>query len=291
MTLVPAKLERMNEKKIKKGICVAVIAWQGYEESAEKIKNEVAPLVDQVIVVYSNPENKVYRDTEGWHLTSNKGFFGAKFSHALGLCEFDTLLLVHADTKTNDWKKLTEFFIDDSLQFPRMGLWIPLINYTFFNPDRVTIHSIGKYTLVSATDSIILGIAPPILKRLSSLDFSDNNLGWGLDWIASAYALNSGLCLVRNDKVEVFHPRGSGYSNELARTQMARFLKQATEAERRTITRVKRYIMRNEVSMSKRELLLVNLRMYVISLRSLLSFVLNKQVFKSLREERMREGL
>ena len=78
-------------------------------------------------------------------------------------------------------------------------------------------------------------------QRLRALDYSANNLGWGIGWIAICHCLTHGLDVLRDDRVRIGHPPGRGYNTREATRQWLAFMAQATEHERCMFEIIRRY--------------------------------------------------
>jgi hypothetical protein len=78
--------------------------------------------------------------------------------------------------------------------------------------------------VVAQTDGIVSSMTADIVRYLKTLDYDDNNLGWGIDWTAIAFATCNGRLAVRDGSVLVRHPRGTGYDRREAKAAELRFI-------------------------------------------------------------------
>lgn len=90
----------------------------------------------------------------------------------------------------------------------------------------VTLHfdSKAKISYVSQTDGIVLMLNAEVVQRLSILEYDNNNLGWGIDWLAICFCYVNNLFVVRDHNLMVTHPKGRGYDRIEAKSQMIQFL-------------------------------------------------------------------
>ena len=79
--------------------------------------------------------------------------------------------------------------------------------------------------------AIVLGLAPDVVQRLRKLDYRENNLGWGVDWVALCYTYANNGIAVRDRSVAIRHDPGSGYPPQEAARQRDAFLRQMTLTE------------------------------------------------------------
>jgi hypothetical protein len=65
---------------------------------------------------------------------------------------------------------------------------------------------------------------PSVYERLKQMDLPANNLGWGVDWAALAFAYTNGFVAVGDRGVLIHHPLGTGYDRGKASQLMRVFL-------------------------------------------------------------------
>lgn len=214
-----------------------IVCWTGREEAARAIASGLGGCVAQLTVVYSNAEDRDERGAGDWVKVPDAWFYGRKFRRLLDAHRGGVLLLVQADAQCDDWDGLARRCAEVFAADPALGVWAPDIDYSPFPIDLVALRPLPGTSLCEAvhTDGIVWGIAEPVVHRLRQMDYDCNNLGWGIDWAALAFARTARLRIVRDRALHVRHPKGSGYGIRAAREQMARFLTQLTPAERRQV--------------------------------------------------------
>lgn len=229
-----------------KSLSAAIISWEGKFGSARKIAGEIAPWVDNLKVVYSNASSDNERGEGVWKQVPNENYFGAKFQEAISEFSDDIFLLIHADAEADDWgmvaRRCRSSFDDDSI-----AIWTPEINYTFWDSEKVRIgkNTGNDYSYVAQTDAIVVAYSKSIVRRLQTLDYSINNLGWGIDWIAICNAYCSGRLAVIDHEIKIFHPKSTGYGAGDANKQMQVFLGQMTVQESLMYRLLSSYIASN----------------------------------------------
>jgi len=226
-----------------------IVSWHGMSQHAEAIARELAPACARTTVIHSNRDDRTESGTGQWLQVPQDWYFGRKFRRALNLlAPEETLLLIQADAACADWPALAERCASVFARHQSTGLWAPAIDFTPF-PDRLVVVAPfaddGLYEVVQ-TDAIVLGIHPAIVERLKDFDYSDNNLGWGIDWASLCLARTSGRRILRDRSIHVDHPRGRGYDGDEAESQMQRFLAQLDEPERQAHAALQQVIQKNQ---------------------------------------------
>lgn len=230
-----------------KSLHTFIISWPGQEAKAKFIYESILDHTDYVTLIHGDdtlPDILSMKDAVS---TGSKGYYGQKFKRCLELNLGDTLLIISADAACEDWSsclKRCKLFFDVQ---NNSGVWVPDIDFTPWTDDRVVLfrdpHT--HYAIVAQTDAIVWGISGPVISRLQHLNYDDNNLGWGIDWAAIAYAFTHNLLVVRDYEVKVTHPKGSGYSRDDANNSMHKFLSQLTPIEKSQITLLSNFTERS----------------------------------------------
>lgn len=157
-----------------------------------------------------------------WVVLPDTAFYGIKFQKSLELRTGEHMLHIQADANCEDWPGLVRRFVEVLGPGDTIGLWTPEVFFTPFTLRRIKLAAIAKNLFsVGMVDGIVWGMSSLLLNRLGKLDFSGNPLGGGAEVFASAYCRTRGLLLVHDTTFFVSHPRGSGYSTDLARSQSA----------------------------------------------------------------------
>lgn len=219
-------------------ISIGVISWQGKHAAAAAIAQSLSGRAAELVVIYSNRRARRETGAGRWVQVSQDDFFGRKFSRLLQeVPKGQPLLLIQVDAVSADWAGLAQRCEDVLSRRPDIGLWTPRIDNTPFPINTVAVaqDEDGLWE-VAQTDGIVLGIAAPVVDRLRQLDYSANNLGWGIDWAAIGFCRLNGLKVVGDTSLRVHHPAGTGYKAAAAYDDMDAFLRQLSDAEAREIT-------------------------------------------------------
>ena len=211
-----------------------IIGWEGKNDRARAIAALLEPVVSKLTVVYSNAAETDLTGPGDWLRVPNADFFGRKFHRAIEVFDGDIFLLVHADTDYADWPALVQRCTHCFTTLPQLGVWSPDFTYTFWGTQDVANLPLPVDGLVSATqtDAIVLALAAPVVERLQRLDCGANNLGWGVDQAAAAFARTTGRLVARDQTILVHHDMSRGYMSDEAGEQMWAYLAQLTLAER-----------------------------------------------------------
>lgn len=222
---------------------VGIIGWTGMADRVLALAKDVAPAAGRVSVVYSNRSAVPETGPGDWHMLPDTAFFGAKFARLLSLWDGGVLLLMHPDTGCDDWPGLVRAAGQAFGADPALGLWAPDLDGTPWRTPIVALPHAPQSHLVPVvqTDGVILGLAPAVVPRLRALDYGQNIMGWGIDWVAVAHARAAGLKVVRDTRWRVRHAEGRGYGNRAAWAQMQGFFSQLTEAEQQELALIRSY--------------------------------------------------
>lgn len=216
---------------------VFVIAWPGVEANAAHIAQRLDGLADSLTVIYSTRDGQPLSGPGEWEQAPDEEFFGKKFKRVLDAFQGDVCLLVHADAFHDAWADVLEkcrtAFVERRGQ---LGVWAPDVDHKPVSTHVARLAFLDKHgqCAVTQTDGVVCAFSSPVMDRLKQLDFSQNNLGWGIDWAAIAYAYTHHLLVVVDQTLTVKHAPGRGYDSNEAQSQMANFLKQLTAQEQLT---------------------------------------------------------
>lgn len=213
--------------------CV-IISWENHYHKAKNIASQVAKHAERTSVIYSNNLETSEQGEGNWMQVSNDFYYGKKFEKALNLIAKDEiLLLIQADADCHNWGELINRCRDVMFKNNSIGVWAPEIRHTPWTIKRTNIaeNEIQKINFVTQTDGIVFSFNKQVLDRLRKLDYSQNNLGWGIDWIAICHSYTNDMYVIRDRSIIVNHPLGSGYLSNDAMLQMNNFLNQMTPQE------------------------------------------------------------
>lgn len=222
-----------------------IISWQGQEENAQHIASCVSEHTDYLSVVYSNARNETQTGPGDWHKVPNDWFYGKKFHKALQLNQGDVHLQIQADAHSEHWPNVLRLCKHAFQSIPDVGVWTTETDYTHWETTHVALNPLPthkQFLQVAQTDGIVWAFSKPVLNRLAQFNYEANNLGWGMDWAAVAYAYSHSLLVLRDTSVHISHPKGSGYSGNEAQVQMNEFLEQLTPQEAATLKLLERWI-------------------------------------------------
>ncbi len=217
-------------------VAAVVISWEGMHDAAEEIARGLEGNVVSLSVIYSNDPDQIEDGPGDWHQVPQSWYFGRKFATALEVAPEDaTLLVVSADAASEDWTDLVHGLRAALKADPSIAVWAPDLDRTPWPTNIVAEEQLeDEHGLVGVvqTDGVVWAITPEIANRLRDVDFSANNLGWGIDWAASAIAHLAGRRVVRDLNRRVHHPEARGYSTAVAGQQFKSLLEQLSPEER-----------------------------------------------------------
>jgi hypothetical protein len=214
---------------------VFVISWKGMHGQACRMADALVQAGLEVVLVYSDPDHDFLPATLARTVRrSDDLFFGDKFQACLDHFSAQHMLLIHADCQCNDWVALAQRGLQVLSTMPKVWMWAPEIDYTGFGLERTRIMALAQSELVVAAhcDTIVFGIHQSVVKRLQKASLAENVYGWGVGWLAAAYAYAHQHCVVIDRSVQVKHPRTRSYDSKQANAQRDRYLQQLTFDEK-----------------------------------------------------------
>lgn len=225
----------MTNLSVERGVRIHafVISWSGWDAAAAAISREIGPHVDVLTVIHSDPSGTAPPASREWEIVPNSHFYGLKFRRSLDLLAGDVMLQVQADTVCADWPGLVAAARRAFLTRPGIGVWSPDVNFTPM-PTRLTTLAAadGPLRHVAIVDGIVWALSAAVCARLSAFDYARNNVGWGIDWAASAFAHATGREVLVDTSITVEHPMSRGYATENALDQLEEFLEELDDHER-----------------------------------------------------------
>jgi hypothetical protein len=201
-------------------------------------------LVAELTVIYSNADGVEETGAGHWHQVPNAFFYGRKFRETLALFRGDIMLHLHADASTDDWASVITSVERCYAEIPDLEVWASGIDASPL-PDRQVAAgraSLPGVEIVYRTDSIVWAITARCVERFRALDFDCNNLGWGLDLVAAAFAHTHRRLAVRDTNVVVKHPLTTGYDRREAARQEIVFFRQLELGEQLQLQLIRRWV-------------------------------------------------
>ncbi|MBI5330553.1 MAG: hypothetical protein HZB71_08075 [Betaproteobacteria bacterium] len=150
------------------------------------------------------------------------GLVNAAVEQCADLADQDVLFLTCSDVRFDApdqvLRRAREAFTGNTV-----GVWAPASSGTNF-PSIRNAHS-GGLREVAFLDGFCLAARLAHWRALAPVDVSVNRLGWGLDIHLAYQARRAGQRVTVDDRVQMHHTLGSGYSNEEAWRQLRRWVK------------------------------------------------------------------
>jgi hypothetical protein len=214
-----------------------VYSWPRVQAEALAIAAALAGHVHRVSVVDSADEAAAAPEGVEVLPIGREAYFGRQFVKTIEAFAGDVLLQVAGDAACADWGALARSVSRRFSEIPGLGVLAPEIDGTHWTTEKVAIGPVGPDQLVEVfqSDCIVWAIRREIVEWLRTLDYSDFELGWGVDWAAIARARVTGLKVLRDLSVSVHHAQGAGYDYAQANEEMARFIGRLDPRERAAI--------------------------------------------------------
>ena len=210
-----------------------IISWTGQHANASMIAKAFHGMVNRVTIIFSDKNDDVSIGEGRWIRVSNKHFGGKKFEKCLSEFDGDIMLTITADAYCYNWTSLISSCEQAFTRNKTIGVWAPNINYSPLNLKITSVSTIEgtPLHLVTQVNSIVWALSKDTVSRLKSLDYTVNNLGWGIDTLACVYCHSTKRLVTVDSKTTVFHPLGSGYDLSEANGQQTAFWTQMTTQE------------------------------------------------------------
>ena len=210
-----------------------VFCWPGQEQNTIDIVRALSGHVERLTVIDATASAIPSLGQCDWVKVDPRYYFGMKFCSALKVFDGDVLLQVQADASCDDWPALAAR-CRHAFGLNGLGIWAPDVNYSRWNTDVVHLADTDdpNLKLVTQTDCIVWAMSRAVAGRMRRLDYTKNNLGWGVDWAAIAYCYASKLAVIRDISICVRHPQSTGYAKRTAAEQMNAFLGQLDYPEK-----------------------------------------------------------
>lgn len=212
-------------------INIILICWPGVEENVEHIASEITGAGWSVTVIYSesNDDNKLMPKGPGtWIKTPDSWYYGSKLNFILNNFSAEVLLQIHGDVHCLAWPNLVSHCLESFDKIPHLKIWSPNVEGTFWTSDRVSLSEFvcddRHYLNITNTDTMVWGLSRDTQDFLKSTSLTKNNLGWGVDWAACAYAYYHRSKVLRDLSITVNHPLKTGYNIQSALFQESRYL-------------------------------------------------------------------
>ncbi len=211
-----------------------VFCWPHKVADAIHICRSLVDRADKVTVIDASTDPIPEQADWEWIKVDPSCYFGHKFAHALSHFTGDVLLQIQADASHPNWGAVADLCRRRFAEIPRLGIWGPELDYTVWPSGGVQLYKLDDPQLagVVQTDCIVWAMRSNVVNYLRRLDYSKNNLGWGIDWAAIAHCYACGTLVLRDSAAKISHPKGTGYDRAEADRQMAWFLNQIGFAEK-----------------------------------------------------------
>jgi hypothetical protein len=198
-----------------------IFSWKGQFANAINLEEQLAPFVDNLVVINSDDDNK----PEHWINIGNECYFSDQFRKALELAnqyDYDVLWHIQADASHKDWEPIINAAKQTKEKYD-WGVYAPNVDDTFYIPERTDVFNLENNLKVVATpDNTCWMMAKEMVDKMrENLHLMETNqLGWGWDLIICGLAHTQHQKVIRDYNFTIDHPT-SGYKKEQAEKEMA----------------------------------------------------------------------
>jgi hypothetical protein len=182
-----------------------------------------------IIKQLKNCDIRIIDSTSGSKLVTNyqtPNIFIQQIKKAFSLIDgFEYLTYISGDAITQNWPSFVERQTEVCHNL-RPFVYSPYLTFEGYPAEVVSLGTLQEDSyldLASGTDGIVFTLhREAVLFILDFIEFLELNsrktfqIGWGLDWAWCAFAIHSNKAILRDKKVEMFHPKGTSYNTKLA---------------------------------------------------------------------------
>jgi hypothetical protein len=223
-----------NEGGSQARLHIVVFCWPRVYDNVIHICQSVNNLGHRVTVIDASGRAPCEIRNCHWVSINSDWYYGSKFYYAAKLFDGDLLLQIQGDAYSDNWEAVIAACLERFAAFPHLGVWSPEFDNTGWPTRNVFLGPIpgSDLAIVSQTDCIVWALRREVVDFLLRLDYTDNNLGWGIDWAAMVGVYGRALIAVRDQRITISHAAGKGYEVEEAYRQMFAFLNQLTPPQK-----------------------------------------------------------
>lgn len=217
-------------------IDIWITSWPSVEERAYKTYQDIKQIVPDdcnLNVLFQSNGRSCFDDIGNcWNISSHL-YHGPQSEFILSRSRFEVTLKIDGDVTSENWAFLIHRCKTAFRESPYCMVWAPSVDYSAWSGNDVVLARLTEgLELVTQTDCMIWALRDRVKKRLIRSDLHDNNLGWGIDWLASCFAYTNGGIVVRDTKVLAQHPKARGYNSSEANAQQIKYLQGMTDDEK-----------------------------------------------------------
>lgn len=212
-----------------------ICTWRGHEQRAIALEQKLRDLAP-VTVINTEPSARHHRH---WVHLDESAYFAAQWNRAMSLFDADVFFQIQADADSDSFP---EIFAKARALFRRhpIGVYEPNVFYTdvCYTPSKLRFVEPGLVE-VPWTDCTCWFIHRDVLRQCPPFDLDVNTFGWGVCRAIAAWCAMQGRLCVRDYSVFVRHPKGRGYSGEVALQQLHAYVDSLPWEVRAEIDRLK----------------------------------------------------
>ena len=206
----PAKIKNEVSKRI-----LCTIVNYNFNENALKLRNTLSKYFDSVVIDSgSKLKDKTF-------VLLDNVYYSGLFNYAYQLaknCNYEYLLFICSDVEIQD--EQVELVINNlnNINLNEIGLYSPS------STGRSHFYCKKQYVkglrIVPFVEGFMFLAHLDVLQNIAPIDLKINKFGWGLDVACGFFAKKLNKLCVIDDGVTVYHPEGTGYSDEFAEESM-----------------------------------------------------------------------
>jgi len=226
-----------------------IISWHGMHENAKLIAQQLLNSVDQLTVIYSDPNEQIDINFGCEKIKRpNHLFWGDKFKTCIENFNSDLILIIHADCEHSNWSLIAQEFLLAMNKYPIIGVWSPLIDHTFYTLEKTSVGKMNdsNHIIVAQTDAIVFGFRNETVSRMKLVNYDSNIYGWGIAYLIVTHVYTNKKIAIVDKSLKIKHPLSRGYPTNDAFGQMQDFLGQFNTNEIIQYKFLKTYIERKK---------------------------------------------
>jgi hypothetical protein len=190
-----------------------IFNWRGHEARAAALEAAIRPHAPVLVI---NSEEDLTEVHPGWIHLGESAYFCAQWNKALELFDADLFFHIQADAHSDDFGDLFARALDLFERY-EIGILEPHVDHSDFSFNRRLLRTLEPgLQEVPMTDCTCWFIHGKLLRRLPPIDLALNRFGWGVCGVVAAWCSLDGRLCLRDYTRKIHHPKGRGYSSQLA---------------------------------------------------------------------------
>jgi hypothetical protein len=204
-------------------IYVYIFSWKHVTPNAQDLYSAISPHFPNTFLINCDEHTLILDISEDRVIQLDDSYYyGGQFETAIhAIPPGKILTCIVGDVEPGaDWAQIATNAID-AFNTEKAGVYAPNVDFTGWTSRGPLINESKQLYSVVNTDCTCWFLHPTLISGLKDLHYrSLCNLGWGIDHVFCEEAIRKDLLVIRDYRVLVRQPKGTGYSEARARVEM-----------------------------------------------------------------------